>query len=690
MKKLIFGAMSFGLLLTACSSETLLDQTEEARRDVDRTYYVKVNIHGDSDAFTRAAATDGNPISDIDFENGTDDGTYDESKVTTVYFVFYDKDGNVVGNLVQGNLSWKNEEITGQTVEKYGEAIVQVDVPKTSEDPAKVICYINPIAPQSLQFDLASIQTVTRGAVYRSEYGFAMSNSVYYPNVEGSAYPATNADPVIAVDLQDGDLKTTYKDAEDDEDPLNIYVERYAAKINFAIADDAQTDYETTAPTVGYDGVVNTTNVPTVKLHFVANRWVLNAESNETYMIKSFRGQADDGQLLANNYTYGDLNKIISSTISRDKDNNTKVNYENGSPSYSKGQWQWNNASYHRSYWGMSPAYYTADYPVVADDLEGKTLLQKYYSFNELTGTNAKGNALTDKVYYAKETTVGSIALTSENPKAAVASVVFTGQYNVTVGDQDLGNLTFYTYGQSPTGQDLVFFEAKPNTENGESVVEGTQSMLRRLVNATSILYVKDEAGNYITARGDDVCKYAYIGKHEHTDGTEAKISSRLRTLVLSSEAITNRSELYLYAGNTYKSIVEEVTDPNTQVSLEEANENIYQQVGTCAKYDQGMAYFNIPVMHYGWYRENNKDNKERYEADGINGIEWSKVQVGDFGVVRNHSYNINVSEIKGLGTAIADGEDPIVPPADTESYFAKYRINILKWAVVPTQNVKL
>ena len=63
---------------------------------------------------------------------------------------------------------------------------------------------------------------------------------------------------------------------------------------------------------------------------------------------------------------------------------------------------------------------------------------------------------------------------------------------------------------------------------------------------------------------------------------------------------------------------------------------------------------------------------------------------VGDFGLVRNHVYSINVTTIKGLGTAIADPTDPTVPPAETTDYFVAYRLNILNWAIVPTQNVDL
>lgn len=58
--------------------------------------------------------------------------------------------------------------------------------------------------------------------------------------------------------------------------------------------------------------------------------------------------------------------------------------------------------------------------------------------------------------------------------------------------------------------------------------------------------------------------------------------------------------------------------------------------------------------------------------------------------MVRNHIYNINVTSVTGLATGIAGPDTPIVPPADTQAYYMAMRFQILKWAVVPTQNMEL
>ena len=100
--------------------------------------------------------------------------------------------------------------------------------------------------------------------------------------------------------------------------------------------------------------------------------------------------------------------------------------------------------------------------------------------------------------------------------------------------------------------------------------------------------------------------------------------------------------------------------------------------------FPKGHAYFNIPVRHFGWYRAGN----ENAAKDAI--FDWNKVNVGDFGMVRNHAYNIKVDKIIGLANGIGGDEVELVPPKSETNYYVSYQVHILKWAVVPTQNVTL
>lgn len=81
-----------------------------------------------------------------------------------------------------------------------------------------------------------------------------------------------------------------------------------------------------------------------------------------------------------------------------------------------------------------------------------------------------------------------------------------------------------------------------------------------------------------------------------------------------------------------------------------------------------GMAYYYTTIKHLGV-----KD------ASG-------KPKLGEYGIVRNHSYQISLNSIKGFGTPVYDPEKIIVPtvPSDDKTYLAA-KINVLSWRVVPS-----
>lgn len=645
-KSFLYGAMATGLLFTACNSDAPLAPEEGGSvAEIDKTMFVKLAIHGSEGMGTRAAADDGNPVEGTDFE----DGTGNESKVSNAYFVFYDAAGNVVGDIVNVPVSQMKEEVgTTGTVEKYYAHTVEVSVPKGQTTPTQVVCYINPLTPAALKSDLQTVQTVTRSEV-TSDAGFPMSNSVYYLNNAG--------DPVITVNIN-GKLYDTKEEAEaEGNEAVDIYVERYASKLAFSAAEAE--DYTTHTSVVNTDGTATETPVT---LSFVADRWALNAEATSTYVLKSFRQPSDNGQILGTSYNYAALNTVINGT---------------GATATS---WAWNNSDYHRSYWAVSPAYFTETYPTVADDLKDGTWAgqQKYYTLADLqAGAGFAGNNTTAQ--YFRETTVGSRALASENPRAAMPAVILVGHYTVAVNGTDAGQKSFYTYLKGSDDKPLVYFEADAQ---GNSEVAGGESMINRFFNALTILYKKDADGKYVRLNPttDKAQLLALLEIADPADEVATDVAARFRTLQIKAGA--NTTGVYIASKNGY----EEIGEGEGKVSVLAANQALFQQVGMAAYYINGSAYFNIPVLHYGWYRTGNPN-----AAAGATGnIDWNKVNVGDFGMVRNHSYKVNVSKIAGLGTGIAGVDDPIVPPADTKEQYISYRVNILKWAVVPTQNVEL
>lgn len=677
-KKFYYGALALGLLFTGCSSDELIESAAPTVSDADQTFYVGMTIRGDVTSGTRTAAEDGDPFDPADFEAGTGD----ENKVNNCYFVFYDESGNVVGDIVHIELATLKEvtEEVGATVEKCYKSVVPVSVRKGEKIPTGVICYINPISPSSLQNPLNVIQTRTREMVTTKsgeDMLFAMSNSVYYKE--------DAPQPQIVAEISENCLKHSESEASDpaNEDIVDIYVERYATKLSFKAADP--TTYKTSTRVYGENATTYTTQL--VELDFVPQYWALNGESKTSYVIKSFREESENGQIMANNYTFSLLNEKINDGLA-----DTKA-------------WKWNNAVYNRSYWSISPAYFTSKYPEVSSDVATTDLNQTYLSYAELGNKGfVAGNT---NAQYFKETTVGTKALTSNNPAAAMASVIYVGQYKMKINHLEQEETpNFYTYlsGQVKDNdvavdgvegdRPFVYFDNELNSV--KSTVKGTSSMLHRFLAQATILFKKNAEGKferYSIADAADVTKLAAAlevaeikdkVKAVIGDGNPLKLQANVRSLQFKSE--TAAAGIYVVTANGYMEVVADgavIEKDADQIHFSEANATLMQQVGYAYYYHQGKSYFNIPVKHYGWYRAGN-------EQKNANKIDWSIVRVGDFGMVRNHSYSVNVSEITGLASGISGDDVPIVPPATTDEYYMAYTVRILKWAVVPTQNVKL
>lgn len=356
------------------------------------------------------------------------------------------------------------------------------------------------------------------------------------------------------------------------------------------------------------------------------------------------------GSILANNFTYEAANAIINKN---------------------EGNWVWNVPGYHRSYWAVSPAYFVNKYPEVASDVDESNNLE-YIVPGATDDTKYQWKSIDAPAQYYREATVGDDALKSANPAAAVASVILKGYYTINDVRKD-----FYTY-QKNGNVWYVFLKEKA------SATATDLTMMDRFMQLQSVMYKKASDGSYDRLTKDDLTAYSEItiqhpdksvlelNNKEVEGGEILKVASRKQTLQLTKMPA---QEMYYTSGSGYTKVDES--------NWNDVNMALIHQLGFANYYDKGNAYFNIPIKHLGWYRTTNT------QKDATN-IDWNKVRVGDFGMVRNHAYDIKVTEIKGLGVGIGDMEDPIIPPAETQDYYVKYEVRCLKWAIVDTQEVKL
>ena len=661
MKKSIFFGMAALLAagLTSCSNDEVISDLSKPL-EKDQSFFVNVDINS-TDALTRADEANGLADYNPNDEPKFDQGTAVENQVKTIFLIFYDEDGNRVSTtqVRKSNLdSIKGRNPSEQSLYK---GVVQIDVKHGSKKPASVMCFINPISGQNFEINpefetLDKLEHATRPRIIADDNSFAMSKSMYYRK-NGNRY-----EKVVATPIEEGQLFEKLSEAQTalEEDinhnsasMVDIYVERYAVKVNFNLAQNAS----------------KVIKVDNENLEFVPEYWAVNAYESNTYVTKSF--YTNDFQT---SLTYEDLDDAFKSSISGKS-------------------WFWNSPDHHRCYWAQSPAYYEASYPRVADDILDKQMTFAaggyalgYYSYNEMKD-NADGSLAAKardlqkdgdrlNAIYARENTVSGDALKAayENPlaspKAAIASAVLVGYYKV--NGQKLGdNEIFYVMG---------------NAVNGYSYFR-EDDMLTYFVN-TTLHFATNKAGTqsffrYGVGGGEwtnrDYKKYFKIQHPDMAARNGLVIDSRFVTIQLNDQEIDDNEPLYALLNGEWTQV--------TRDNIIEVNQQLLLQAGTAQGFLGGKAYYTIPIQHLGFYRDDNPNEGINANSKEFN---WNGVKTGDFGLVRNHVYTIAVDQIAGLGNGIPDPDHPIVPPTDPNEYFIGARIVVLNWAVVPQQNVTL
>lgn len=696
MKSNIFlGAAAVLLMaLSGCSNEAP-ENFGVVQQDENR--YLRVNLM--NPLGTRA--------SDSDF----DPGTYDENYVGAIIMDFYDAAGNFVVRANPNNIEWDpgqdeyEVDVNGDykldnegnkiplkpdgnsgNVGKIGTGIVTIGLKKDQNLPTYVMCYINPVSWGTASDNKATMDDLRlepRGDYKDGQKHFAMNNACYYGDnpVTGTTDVKISGTPIVA-----GKLYETEGDAKKaNNGTVDIYVERYAAKVSFTVeAEGATGDFPENPelakgiyPYKGKNGNIE------YSLQFIAKGWTVNADEPQMYAVKNFSVEKGGG-----------------------------VPTMNEVQSYLGGWTKWNDKPLNRSYWACSPGYFSTDYPQVSDnivDIAGKDKTGagvavspfglKYYSYNQIVGSDEQtkgiiysepkdGSSPTTK--YVLENTVGKPAFSSVNPKAAVPSVLMVGQYDVTYDDKLVEpGTSFYIYSNQ------IYFKEQPKTKTDEKI--GNAVLMKdKFISEQQVLFVKTMVSNpaYDESKKDEdgynvpaqIPQYNRLTKDnagsalnlldvKHPDKevrNQQNVPMRFVTLQLSGPGT-------ILAYRPYGS--GEYVDVSAE-NLNVVNAILWNQVGVAYSYTEGKCYFSMPIFHLGM-DENTTDSSPK-KTDGS--LDWSKVRIGDLGLVRNHSYTLGVQAIKGLATGIDKLDYPIVPPADVDDYWISYRINILNWRIVPKQ----
>lgn len=653
--KLFCSAAIVAAALAACNDDVVMDQTQESSNVVlaDQTKtFVKISLVN-TDGSTRAFDE-----SILD-QNLYEDGLDSENTVKKIMLVFFDQGRNYVGQTEITVTDDTPDYSTGNadlTISRVLTTVAEVNLPENINHPRYVLAYVNPTTAAG-DLSTAKLEDVInkmRDESAVSPDGLTMNNSVYFDQTTGNTRFATE------VDFDTMFFKTQ---TEAEKSPgVNITVERVQAKVrlnNFASLKNS---------TYAYPG--ETGAECDYNLEFVPETWFVNGTEKKTFLIKNFR--SDNNNYFNNEPTVTDFGMKFDALQNIFKCGDNRQNYVN-------------DETRKRSYWALTPTYFWRAnlYPEVSYDVKytsvgtavnqsGDNYPLKYRSYNSALNQDPKG---VKEYEYCLENTQNRQTLVSDDAKAALTSVVLLGHYVVkdksgnVVFDGASSNGTFYVRHNSSTNKQVMLTDEDAMNfflERTGSTMFIKVPVLTEGTNLPSGEYVYQplRAANAEEYGIKNLFTLAYPADIQLG---ENRISEQWRTLRFKSDITDNQlSQIYIYdaavEGN-YRSV--------TRADLPELRKRMYSTFGVLESFKKGKAYYNVPLKHiFG-------------NGTTSNEIDTEKVQLGDYGVVRNHVYSLGINKITGLGTGIGDLDQPIVPPTEVDKYYIAAKLNILRWRIV-------
>lgn len=235
----------------------------------------------------------------------------------------------------------------------------------------------------------------------------------------------------------------------------------------------------------------------------------------------------------------------------------------------------------------------------------------------------------------------------------------------------DFSATPVYTFPNTP---DAVVTNPKTSNNN-----------LTKLIVAAKLVY-KDADGNYKPAQ---VCQYrglTYLGEgsvkkqiagsftqyFKKTTSATGDVYKSIEASDIAFKTVPGSSSVKDYevvatlASSVGELYIKDTTGNWITVSKDDVNAALAKEDAQIRTAD-GSTYYYTPIKHLG-----------------------TVGTLGEYGIVRNHSYQVTIQNIKGFGTPVYDPDRTIDPmiPSDNNTYLAA-RVNVLSWRVV-SSNVDL
>ena len=640
IKSLLIGMLACTALV-GCTSDDVIDNPNENPVLNGDKGYLKVRLINTSGTASRADDT---------FEVGT----ADENAVSKVDFFFYKSDGSFFGAADETELSWTNS--TGN-VEKIAEAVVVLKGLTNTEAPNSVLVLIN--ASDELKGELnnkplSDAAAVVENAAQNGEQ-FLMTNSTFVPETtgEGDAQTAVNVLSTVettthaatVITKEDFVLENS-DEALENANTVNIYVERLAAKVRVDISSTA------TGITTTPDGTKlfslgefpvkqSATDLKTtgkMQLYAKVQGWHLNATTKNTNLIKK----------IDTSWKFED----VTST------NNIDESFD------------WNDAANYRSYWGKSTNYgsSTAVYPAGFARAVGLDGVVNKGTAEAPTDNDAIGATLNYFNYTQLTNAMGAHEYCMENTNT---EDILAGK--AATDDADEVPAAFY----SAVTQVVVGAQITDESGNPITLVRYNRTLYTpetfkaRVLNEINLDYYKaettDNQTTYSPFEADDIVeKNIYDGKVTMVVANENErwYTRREATAeeIAGVEGVVVSENRYVYTA-----IAEDAPTPKSRLEAIEVEAEYY---------NNGMMHYVVPLKHLR-------------AGDGIfeNGgqkVQEVSIAEAEYGIVRNHVYDLTINSIANLGTSVYDKDEDIIKQTVSENtYLIAAQLNILSWKIV-------
>lgn len=322
----------------------------------------------------------------------------------------------------------------------------------------------------------------------------------------------------------------------------------------------------------------------------------------------------------------------------------------------------WIQTENFRTYWCRSYGYEKGigidtepTFPAVGTDKEGNLL--NYINYDNSANLAFKGETVAEgnsDVAYTAENTMLAARLnnpsTNDNAYATVTSAVIKGTYTV---DDDTNNdfaNGFYI---------RIFSMADGDNIVPKYVIYTQEQLIDEIINTQNI-FSTSNTGKVVT---DGILELKHLTKIKNMAG-ESVPNPANRVTVQISEG---------YKGDVYEISVnpadgELAYTPSTVTAI---NEKLASFVGQAMQYNSRKAFFYVPIKHHTSRTENFIAAKD--------------IETGNYGIVRNHSYQLTINKIEGLAIGVKEsGTELLLPsPNETQTYNVDASLNVLAWHVM-------